>query len=213
VRWAVYVLACAQSCHAESRDEHLSPSLPLFSQMLLSEPLHAGLGSDEIGDEGGLSFRLQMLLLVACGMLVPSSSDALIRHLDAAVDGGALGPLPCVGVLPEFERLPVPVARALSVAVANPMLQVGTRVIEGATDMLFSRRSPLQVVLSYYDGAEFGGAGSEGGGFSRSGAGKTQHGGSSNATLTKIVSVVGNDAADASLSRCRAPQLPPATNR
>lgn len=111
--------------------------------MLLSEPLHAGLGSDEIGDEGGLSFRLQMLLLVACGMLVPSSSDALIRHLDAAVDGGALGPLPCVGVLPEFERLPVPVARALSVAVANPMLQVGTRLIEGATDMLFSRPAPL----------------------------------------------------------------------
>lgn len=90
----------------------------------MSEPPLASLGVEEARStsSGGLGFRLQVLLLVGSGMVVPTSHGALFSRLSSASGDAPL--LPASDTLPDFAWLPRPMARALSIAVSNPMLQV-----------------------------------------------------------------------------------------
>ena len=119
-------------------------SPPPPPQLLMSEPPQASLGEEEArtASSGGLGFRLQVLLLVGSGMVVPTGTQhgALFNRLSSASGDAPL--LPASDILPDFAWLPRPMARALSIAVSNPMLQVCGAALQGAVHAKCERPPP-----------------------------------------------------------------------
>jgi hypothetical protein len=142
---------------------------------LLSEPADSELigPGDNASLSGALSLRQQVLLLIGSGLVSANnfSSEHLQRRLTAAcTDSTGMVSLAAQGIPAAFVGLPRPIATALAAAISCPM---------------------FQVVSSHAANED-----------SSSGASDHRRGvsrGPAASNLARVVSIVGNDAAEASL--------------